>query len=173
MTVQPFSVPELVKILLPSCVAGAIGWLLLRRLEEIKSEVVRYSDFSRKWAELFFDASNAFMITVERYMTIFHFLAHAADPNDQAGMAWQQQANALLPALVENHYRIQRLAALAPSKGSAGGKAAVQIVESVGRLTKTKMGNLDDIRREIDIFNNAVREAHSEMLASRRVRTRR
>ena len=59
------------------------------------------------------------------------------------------------------------LVVLAPSKGPAAGKAAVQIVESVQQLTKTKMGNLGDIRSEIDVFNRAVREAHAEMLASR------
>jgi hypothetical protein len=165
--VQAFSVPELVKLLLPSCVAIALGCLLLRRLEEVKSEVVRYSDFSRKWAELFFDTCNAFMESVERLMTMYHFLSHAADPNDEAGMAWQRQANEQLPALIESHFRIQRLVLLAPSNGRTAGKAAIRIVESVEQLTKTKMGNLADLRNEIDEFNRAVREAHSEMLASR------
>jgi hypothetical protein len=80
---------------------------------------------------------------------------------------WAKEANALLPTLIENHFRIQRLIVLAPSKGTAAGKAAVQIVESVQQLTKTKMGNLADLRGEIDVFNRAVREADAEMLASR------
>ena len=164
---QAFSIPDLVKLLLPSCVAIALGWLLLRRLEEVTSEVVRYSDFSRKWAELFFDTCNAFMESVERLMTMYHFLSHAKDPNDGVGMEWQRKANEQLPALVETHFRIQRLVLLAPSKGSAAGKAAIQIVESVQQLTRTKMGNLGDLRSQIDVFNRAVREAHSEMLASR------
>jgi hypothetical protein len=166
----PFAVFELVKILLPTGVAAVFGWLLLRRLEEVRSEVARYSDFSRKWAGLFFDASHTFMVSVERLMTLYHFLSDAADPNDQLGMERQRQANALLPALVEEYFRIQRLAVLAPSTGSAAERAATQIVESIEKLTKTRTGNLGDLRREIDAFNQAVREAHSEMLASRNLR---
>lgn len=163
----PFAVFELVKILLPTGVAAVFGWLLLRRLEEVKSEVARYSDFSRKWAELFFDASNAFMVSVERLMTIYRFLSDAADPNDQVGMDRQLQANALLPTLVEYYFRIQRLAVLAPSTGSTAEKAATQIVASIVKLTTARTGNLRDLRLEIDAFNYAVREAHAEMLASR------
>lgn len=155
------------KILLPTGVAAVIGWLLLQRLEEVRSEVARRSDFSRRWADLFFDASHTFMVSVERLMTLYHFLSNSADPNDQQGMEWQRQANALLPGLVENYFRIQRLAVLAPSRGAAAEVAATQILESTEKLTKTRTGNLGDLRREIDAFNQAVREAHSEMLASR------
>jgi hypothetical protein len=162
----PHALFEFVKILLPTGVAAAFGWLLLRRLEEVKSEVARYSDFSRKWAELFFDASNAFMVSVERLITLYAFLTRA-NPNDEAGMEHQHKANALLPELHENYLRIQRLAPLAPLNGPEAVRAATQIYESVGSLTRTKMGNVTDFRREIDTFNQAVRVSHAEMLAVR------
>jgi hypothetical protein len=83
--VQPFYgilALEFVKILLPSAVAAVIGFMLLRRLEEVKSEVARRSDFNRKWAELFFEASNTFMVSVERLLALVSVFATAPNPND-------------------------------------------------------------------------------------------
>jgi hypothetical protein len=163
----PFAAFELVKILLPTGVAAVLGGLLLRRLEQVKLEVARRSDFSRRWADLFFDASHTFMVSVERLMTFYHLISGAADQNDQQSTEWALQANALHPVLIENYFRIQRLAVLAPSGGSAAEAAATQVLESIEKLTKTRTGNLGDLRREIDAFNRAVRSAHAEMLASR------
>ncbi len=156
--------------LLPTIVAAAFGYFLLRRLEEIKSEVARHSDFSRKWAELFFDASNAFMTSVERLMALFSVLAWSKDPNNEAGTEWAKQANALYPALVENYFRIRRLVVLAPSKGPAAAQAADGLYQKVMALISNKAGNIDELRSEINIFNLAVREAHSEMIASKKSR---
>ncbi len=165
---------KIVKILLPSLlptiVAAAFGYFLLRRLEEIKSEVARHSDFSRKWAELFFDASNAFMISVERIMALFSLLTISKNPNDEAGTEWAKQANSLYPALVENNFRIQRLVALAPSRGQAAAGAADRLYQRVVALTGTKTGNVAELRSDIDAFNRAAREAHSEMIASKKSR---
>lgn len=126
----PFAWFELVKILLPNGIAAGLGWLLLRRLEQVKSEVARRSDYSSRWADLSFDASHAYMVALERWMTLIHFICDAAEPNGEQGMKWQVQANALLLELVENYYRIERLAVLAPSKATAAKAAATKILES-------------------------------------------
>jgi hypothetical protein len=144
-----------------------IGLLLLRRLEQVKSEVVRYSDFNRRWAELFFDSSNTFMVSVERLLALYCLLSNAPDPNDQLGLERQRQANDLLPVLAENRFRIQRLVAFAPSKGPAAFAAANRVFESVAKLTQARQGNVEDLRGQIDEFNHAARKAHSEMLSSR------
>ena len=83
--------------------------------------------------------------------------------------AWSGSARQMLccPNLVENYFRIQRYSALAPSRGSAAEAAATLILASTEKLTKTRTGNLGDLRREIDAFNQAVRAAHAEMLESR------
>src|ERR1700736_2717786 len=107
---MPFSVMvDLLKILLPTCVAAIFGWVLLRRLEEVKSEAASYSDFSRKWAELFFDASSAFMVSVERLQTFCYLLTGSKNPMGKEGMEWSEQANAIVPVILENYFRIQRL----------------------------------------------------------------
>ena len=160
------AVLELAKILLPTGVAAMIGLLLLRKLEQVKSEVARHSDFNRRWADLFFDSSNTFMVSVERLLALYWLLGDAPDPNDQSGTELQRQANALLPILVENRFRIQRLVALAPSKGLAAYTAANRVFEEVAKVTQTRKANVEELRGHIDAFNHAARKAHSEMLAS-------
>jgi hypothetical protein len=85
-------------------------------------------------------------------------------------MEWPRQTNALLSILMENYFRIQRLVLLAPSKGPAAEAAATRIVESCEKMTKTRMFHMGELRRDMDAFNRAVREAHSEMLAWRKSR---
>ena len=81
---------EVVKIVLECLIVG-LGWVFVRRLEQIKSEVGRHSDFNQKWADLFFNASNTFMNSVERVMTYAAFITVAKDPNDTKGMEWQKR----------------------------------------------------------------------------------
>lgn len=156
---------ELIKSFLPSILVALFGWLLLGRLEEIKSEVARRSDFNQKWAGLFFDASNAFMVAVEHLMTSFVFLTDAAKPNDSQGMIHQHEVIETLPVILENLYRIQRLAALAAAKGPAAERAASDLFKNIQELIATKKGNVEELRRKIDSFNLTVREAHSEMIS--------
>jgi hypothetical protein len=163
----PFSqIIEIAKVALEILLA-VLGFVFLRRLEQIKLEVARRSDFSQKWADLFFDASNAFMVSVEHIKTYALLITGSNDRNDAKGMNWQQEINAALEVLIENRYRIQRLAVLAPSRGSAAEKAVDDLFSRIQEFTVTKKANLDDIRGKIDTFNRAVREAHSEMIASR------
>ena len=156
---------EWVKVLLPTCVAGALGWALLRRIEEIRAEVTRRSDFSRKWADIFFDASNGLMVSIERLLTCYKLLSDAADSNDTAGLERQSQANEQIPAVLEQMYRIQRLVLLAPKTGPNATRAVDQLIEDVATLTRVKTGDVTRIRQRIDCFNQAAREAHAEMLA--------
>jgi hypothetical protein len=65
---------DLIKSLLPSILLALFGLLLLRKLEEIKTNVARHSDFSQKWAALFFDAANAFMSSAEYILSRLIFL---------------------------------------------------------------------------------------------------
>ncbi len=164
---------DLTKILLPTGVAAVIGLLLLRKLEHVKSEVARYSDFNRRWADLFFDSSNTFMVSVERLLALYELLSADPDPNGQSGSELQRQANDLLLVLVENRFRIQRLVALAPTMGPAAYSSASRVFEEVAKLTQTRQCNVEEFCGHIDEFNYAARKAHSEMLASQNLRWRR
>ena len=157
---------EIAKIAL-ECLLVVLGWFFLRRLEQIKLEVARHSDFSQKWADLFFDAANALMISVEHIMTYAFLLISDINESSPKRMEWQEEMNKALDILVENRYRIGRLAVLATSKGTASQKAADDLFDSVRELFNSKRINLNELRDKIDTFNRTVRDAHSEMIASR------
>jgi hypothetical protein len=57
---------------------------------------------------------------------------------------------------------------LAASNGPVTQKAADDLFNSVRELFNSKRINLIDLRDKTDIFNRAVREAHSEMIGSRK-----
>jgi hypothetical protein len=149
------------------CLLVALGWFFLRRLEQIKLEVARHSDFNQKWADLFFNASNALMVSVEHIMTYAFLLISDKDEKSPKRMEWQEEMNKALDVLVENRYRIDRLAVLAASKGPVSQQAADDLFNSVRELFNSKRINLNELRDKIDAFNRAVRDAHSEMIASR------
>jgi hypothetical protein len=159
---------DLTKSLLPSVLVALFGLLLLRKLEEIKSDVARRSDFNQKWAALFFDASNALMVSVEHIMTYAFLLICDKDEKSPKRLEWQEEMNNALDVLVENRYRIDRLSTLAASKGQDSQKAADELFDSVRVLFNSKRVDLGEIKSKITKFNHAVRAAHSEMIASRK-----
>lgn len=152
---------EIASFVLPTSAAVLIGWIFLRRLEEVKAEVVRYSDFNRKWADLFFNASNAYMESIERVLTNYQFLSGSHDPNDEWETALVRETKELLPKVWENYNRILRLVVFAPSTRKATEQAAEELFEVVRSLTKTRRGVVADIRRSIESFNYAARAAHA------------
>jgi hypothetical protein len=158
---------ELVKIVLECLIVG-LGWVFVRRLEQIKSEVARHSDFSRKWADLFFDTANALMISVERIVTYASLITSDKDGRSPNSAEWGKQMSNAFEVFVENKYRISRLSALASTKGQASARAADELYDSVAELLRTKRADIAELLEKINTFNRSVREAHSEMIASRR-----
>jgi hypothetical protein len=157
---------EIAKIVL-ECLIVVLGWIFLRRLEQIKSEVARHSDFNQKWADLFFEASNAIMVSVEHIMTYAFLATSDKDGSSPRKMEWQQEMNKALEVFLENQFRIQRLAVLATSKGSNVVKAADDLFTGVRELFNSKRADVQELRAKIDMFNLAARKAHAEMIASR------
>jgi hypothetical protein len=133
----------------------------------VKSEVTGRSDFNRRWADLFFEASNTFMVAVERILALVFVLAQAKDPNNQAGTEMQGRVNDLFPVMIENRLRLQRLAALATTKGPEAYAAAERVYLEVAKSTQTRTYDLLVLRDRIDEFNRAARRAHAEVLALR------
>lgn len=66
---------EWVKLLCPvltPVVAALFGWLILRRVENIRNTLSRSSDFRTKWANEFFDVYNKFIGSVVKTMVLFN-----------------------------------------------------------------------------------------------------
>lgn len=78
----------------------------------------------------------------------------------------QRHVNTTIAAILENLYRIKRLALLAPQQGALVEGLGTGLFEMIHDFTTTKKLNIDELRHMIDEFNRAVRDAHSEMIAT-------
>ena len=66
-------------------IVAIFGTLLLRRIESVKAEVAKQSEFDKKWAEQFFGCCQEFMNSIERELAILNFLQGLENPNDEFG----------------------------------------------------------------------------------------
>ncbi|HEY2329556.1 MAG TPA: hypothetical protein VGI63_07055, partial [Verrucomicrobiae bacterium] len=140
------------------------GVKLVRGIESRKSQVNRSSEFIKKWADTFFDTSQKFMMSTERYMSILHQLQGMTDPNCSFGTKLQKELNSLNVELGELGLRINRLAFYAPTRGIEVVNTQRKVQEYLTEIVKTMQGSFDHLKTLQNNFNRAVREAHSEML---------
>jgi hypothetical protein len=155
---------EVAKVLATPIVVAILGVLLLRRIESVKSEVAKQSDFHKKWAEQFFECCQEFMQTLEKDLALLTVLAGLKNMNDEFGTELQKEISRLSPTLSELELRIRRSVAFAPSTGAAVTKAASECLALTRELLGSMKGNVDDIISKMNEFNIAARKAHEEML---------
>ncbi len=142
-----------------------IGVLLLRRIEGIKTEASRQSDFQTKWAEQFFDCCQTFLCTIERALALLTYISIQKNPNDVLGTELQSEISMqLFPKIIELELRIRRSVVFAPITGSDAKNSSHACFELIAKLANAKGGNADEIIEEMNRFNIAARRAHAEML---------
>jgi hypothetical protein len=105
-------------------IVGILGVLLLRRIESIKAEVAKQSEFHKKWAEQFFDCCQEFMSSIEKELAVLLFLTGLKDPNTEVGTELQKEISRLHPVISELELRIRRSVVFAPKTGLAVTQAA-------------------------------------------------
>jgi len=157
-------VDTLSKLAIPFVLAW-IGFLVVRRVETQKAVVARSSDFKRRWADNFYEISQDFMRSVERYASILFHLQSMADVNGPFGTKLQEELNMLNVRLGELHLGIKRLAYFAPSEGGSAIANATAVQDYLGEIVRSMKGNFDKLITLQNEFNQSAREAHAEMLA--------
>ena len=156
-------IDALSKLAIPFVLAW-IGLLIVRRVETRKADVARSSDFKKRWADNFYDTSQEFMRSTERYMSILNQWQGMADPNGVHGTNLQEELNTLNVRLGELHLAIGRLSYFAPKKGPVAIQTATAVQDYLGEVVRSLKGSFDRLISLQNAFNQAVREAHAEML---------
>lgn len=154
---------EVVKVLATPVVVGIFGLLLLRRIEGIKSEVAKQSDFHKKWAEQFFGCCQEFMSAIERQLSILVCLA-GMKSNDELANELSKESKCLSITIIELETRIARSVFFAKTTGPAVTQAAESCYELLRSGLESKKVNPKDIIYKMNEFNVASRKAHEEML---------
>lgn len=145
-------------------IVAIFGFLFLRRIESVKAEVAKQSEFHKKWAEQFFGCCQEFMSSIERELAILNFLQGLENPNDEFGTELQKELSRLHPYISELELRIRRSVVFAPKKGHSVTQAANACLVLMGTLVKLGKGSFDEIIEKMNNFNIAARAAHAEML---------
>lgn len=141
-----------------------LGLAFLRKVEGVKAEVTKQSDFHKKWAEAFFDTCQQFMSSMERYMALLNQIKELENPNGLIGTAHQNELNSLNVVLSELELRIRRSVVFAPVYGLGVSVAAKEAFAELRQMVNTMQGSFDSLHLKINLFNKAVKVAHSEML---------
>jgi len=158
---------EIVKLLssfATPIVVVVLGVFVLRRIESVKAEVARQSDFHKKWAEQFFGSCQDFLCALEYELAILTMLVGLVKPNDDFGTDLQKEIPRLHLKLSELELRIRRCVVFAPKTGPQVAREASICIKLVGKLIALKQGNVDEIINRMNMFNLSVRRAHAEML---------
>jgi hypothetical protein len=141
-----------------------LGVILLRKIEHIKSEVAKSSEFTSKWAEEFWTACQEFMRCTERYMAILNQLQFLPNPNNEVGTKHQKECIEHNVKLAELELRIRRMVAFSPKNAENVTTPAKGILEMLSSALDTGKGNFDELFNTINSFNTAARDAHAEMM---------
>jgi hypothetical protein len=151
------------KLAIPFVLAG-VGLKLVRSMEAAKAEVSRASDFSKKWADAFFDASNQYLNTTERYAAILNFLQSLSNPNTPFGTKLQEEASEYNVRLGELGLRVERFAYYAPKAGPEAHRAAKELLGNLGAMVTNRKGSFEQLVALQNSFSRAAHRAHAEML---------
>jgi hypothetical protein len=106
---------KLIASLATPLVVAIFGVLLLRRVEGIKAEVTKLSDFEKRWADGFFITCQEFMTSVERCMTLFCYLPQLPAANQEFHKRANKEIVELLASMMETKLRFRRYVTLAHS----------------------------------------------------------
>lgn len=151
-------------------VTVTLGILFLRRIEEVKSAVVKQSEFYEKWAGQFFDCGQRFLQTIERELALLAVISEAAnhsDDHDKDISGVWRELYILHVSLIELELRIRRSVVFAPLSGRGVIAASHECTELVRTCVSERRGDADRIIGKVNDFNVAARRAHAEMLGLR------
>jgi hypothetical protein len=157
---------EIIKITIQAITPIAVvvlGIFLLRKVESIKSEVAKSSEFASKWAGEFWITCQEFMRCTERYMAILNQLGFS-HPNNETVIKCQKECTELSVKLTELELRIRRMVAFSPKNAEIVTTPAKGILSMLSSALTTGKGNFDDLFSIINSFNMAARDAHAEMI---------
>lgn len=157
---------EIIKIAIQAITLIAVvvlGVILLRKIEGIKSEVAKSSEFTSKWAEEFWTTCQEFMRHTERYMAILNQLQFLSSPNNET-VKYHKELTELNAKLAELELRIRRVVAFSPKNAEKVTTPAKDILSMLSSALDTGKGNFDDLFGIVNTFNMAARDAHAEMM---------
>ena len=153
------SVGRLVASIATPTILAIFGYLLLRRVEQIKAGVTKHSDFQIKWADEFFNSCQYFLQILEKELALLNHNSGDRETIMQI-IAYHQQA-------AELELRIRRFVVFAPKYGPDTTESAQQCISRLRNLFEAGGGDPEPVIQAMAEFNVVSKKAHAEMLSIR------
>lgn len=153
--------------ILGSVIGASIGYFLSKKLESHKSNIVKASDFDKKWAEQFFDACQCYMHCIEKQLVLLTAIGNTQNADCKNQENWNDlmvKINTTNGEITQSELRVRRCVVFAPKKGAAVVEYCLSCSELLRTLLKNRQGNVVEIIEKMNSFNVASRTAHAEML---------
>lgn len=159
---------QVVSSFLTPLVLLIFGIMLNRRLEQNKIEMEKKKDWQSWWAGKFLEVAHEYNSAVSRFVT---GLSKVAQLQNEQHPGWEDSANAELTRLNEIIHRLQYLdweiqnyTQFARKTGGEVTSTQRTLFNLLSSLAANLKGDLEEIRVAQFKFNQALRQAHEEIL---------
>lgn len=141
-----------------------LGISTTRYVATVKEKVSLTSDFNKQWADDFYKTSSEYLRCLEKCSVYFYFITHSQNKNDELGRKMQEETNALLMDTYEYNLSIRRFSFLSPMNKDELVQSSQDIQDYLVKISRERVGSLDELISLQNRFNACSRKAHSEML---------
>jgi uncharacterized coiled-coil DUF342 family protein len=144
-----------------------IGLVVSKKIEKNKLDVLKEKEWQVKWAEMFLKQATDFNDNITIVICSLFNLQSETDQNkiDQNKIdELKKKISASNTRLSEIDWNIQNYAQFSKNYGNEVISTQQQLMDSIRQLISNRQGSLEEVRKQQFNYNNAVRNAHSEIL---------
>ncbi|WP_449029548.1 hypothetical protein [Prevotella melaninogenica] len=154
---------ELLKMCIPSILAFILSYMVLKKTERVKLNVLKEKEWHVKWADTFFLLTIKFNENITIVICTLYYL-QSAQNNEKEEEELYNRIYKHCRNLSEIEWQIQHYLQFSNTYKDKIVKAQTNIMDKISRLNKGKKGNLEEIRELQFEYNKLVRKAHAELL---------
>lgn len=139
-----------------------IGLVVSKKIEKNKLDVLKEKEWQVKWAEMFLKQATEFNDNITIVICSLFNLQSETDQNKIDEL--KKKISASNNRISEIDWNIQNYAQFSKSYGNKVISTQQKLMDSIRQLISNRQGSLEEVRKQQFEYNNAVRNAHSEIL---------
>lgn len=144
---------------------GLIGLNTTKRLEKIKSDVLKEKEWQIKWSELFFSQAIKLNDHVSKLVCKLYYLQTESGAKKKSEINIEIYLSVY--AISEVGWNIKNYTQFSPEYGKDVEEIQSRLIEQLHKILSDKKGDLELIRPLQFEYNKAIKKAHAEMLMSK------
>nr|WP_314682425.1 hypothetical protein [uncultured Prevotella sp.] len=153
---------EVLKMCIPSVLGFILSYMVLKKTERVKLNVLKEKEWHVKWADTFFKLTIEFNENYTIVVSSLYYLQSAENEEEEKKLhnrIYEHCRN-----LSEIDWQIQHYLQFSNTYKDEVIKAQKNLMDKIYELNKEKEGDLEKIRELQFEYNKLVRKAHAELL---------